>query len=952
MKMKILSFGIVILLLTNHILSFQPNRSKGSITHRDITRNGALQITYRIFQQIPNFEGKVLTPNSIPESKLTAERLFELYYGEMVSASKFSKAIDEIANANAFVDFQYFFSALRHFDSETLLEGKRKILELLTSVVQNIQQENFQSARKNAGRLLHTLQDFYSHSNWIELGFMEPNSNIIVPDRDIGTRAAKNERTCSDCGSDGCRNNILDNIKSRKILTTGYFSLSSINKPSGKCSHGGNFDFGRFRPAKGGINKDKFDSEHGFLHKKAANVATEATKQLFQRIRDAVGDKLFLRFLNIDSPSALTFVIDTTGSMRNDILAVKERTFSIIENTLGTTQQPSFYVLVPFNDPDFGPVIKTTNPDIFKQSIAALRAVGGGDFPEMSLHGLQLALTNSAPNSQIYVFTDAPAKDIELRNTILALIQQTRSQVYFFLTNVFARRRRSLSRRVKREAETGLALYRRLAAASGGDAVVITRSQLFELTSIIDDSTSGALVILLLMTSSLPRVENPITFSIDTALQNVTIYIRGNPSDVKLINPNGQNETIGKGSGNFSTTKIFGDLKVIRLQSPIDTGDWKLQLRSNTEYSVRITGQSLIDFNDDIVTTFEGPHPGLIVQTGRPNPDQNATLMVSVIGFPLFPNSSISELLLLDVNGGILQNGTILSETLAAETYLVEIESIPRVPYLVLLRGQDGMGNMFQRLSATLISSSRATLTVEDDEIVRLGQEFNVTITLKSEGPTAMYNLTVRDDQNFAQRIVPSSVTLQGNKSVAAVAYFIVPNGTATGTTITITIEATSTETDDFNYDVLHLTVRDQVEDVSSPNCTTTHLEYPCPPVPGANCSQETWRLEAVLSDSGTGITNIYSRLGNGTLETHELEMNRTAANYSASCCFPEVELVAVDGVGNIGKCVVRVELPTTPQPTTLPLTTPNSGAPLRSHPSYYREIASCLVLALLICFQ
>ncbi|XP_038670308.1 uncharacterized protein LOC119974976 [Scyliorhinus canicula] len=349
---------------------------------------------------------------------------------------------------------------------------------------------------------------------------------------------------------------------------------------------------------------------------------------------------------------------------------------------------------------------------------------------------------------------------------------------------------------------------------------------------------------------------------------------------------------------------------------------------------------------------FEGPHPGLTVQTGRPNPDRNATLMVSVIGLPLFPNSSISELLLVDVNGGTLQNGTILNETLSADTYLVEIESIPRVSFFILLRGQDGMGNMFQRLSTTLISSSRATFTVEDDEIVRSGQEFNVTVTLKLEGPPATYTLTVRDDLNFAQRIVPSSVTLRGNESVSAVAYFIVPNGTATGTTTTITIEATSTETNDFNYDVLYLTVRDQVEDLSSPNCTTTQLEYSCPPVPGANCSQETWRLEAVLSDSGSGITNIYSRLGNGTLETRELEMNRTAANYSASCCFPEVELVAVDRVGNVGKCVVRVELPTTPQPTTVPLTTLNSGAPLRSHPSYYREIASCLVFALLICFQ
>lgn len=39
---------------------------------------------------------------------------------------------------------------------------------------------------------------------------------------------------------------------------------------------------------------------------------------------------------------------------------------------------------------DFGPLMRTTDPDVFKAQINALSAAGGGDFPEMSLSGLQV----------------------------------------------------------------------------------------------------------------------------------------------------------------------------------------------------------------------------------------------------------------------------------------------------------------------------------------------------------------------------------------------------------------------------------------------------------------------------------------------------------------------------------------------------------------------------------
>lgn len=48
---------------------------------------------------------------------------------------------------------------------------------------------------------------------------------------------------------------------------------------------------------------------------------------------------------------SLCFVVDTTGSMSDDIASVKDTAFSIIDSKQGTEEMPWVYVLVPFNDP-------------------------------------------------------------------------------------------------------------------------------------------------------------------------------------------------------------------------------------------------------------------------------------------------------------------------------------------------------------------------------------------------------------------------------------------------------------------------------------------------------------------------------------------------------------------------------------------------------------------------
>lgn len=159
----------------------------------------------------------------------------------------------------------------------------------------------------------------------------------------------------------------------------------------GKCSHGGHFDQSGSQPPRGGINKDSTSpgfSPHHMLHLQAADVALLASIEAFSLLRSRLGDRGFSRWvalwrwgpcwvgvprergtqvrsppcgsdllhrlLDITPASSLSFVLDTTGSMGEEINAAKIQARHIVEQRQGSPMEPTLYVLVPFHDPGIG----------------------------------------------------------------------------------------------------------------------------------------------------------------------------------------------------------------------------------------------------------------------------------------------------------------------------------------------------------------------------------------------------------------------------------------------------------------------------------------------------------------------------------------------------------------------------------------------------------------------
>jgi hypothetical protein len=105
------------------------------------------------------------------------EDLDKSYFGVSAITVAMQRALEDIIEADAAVDDDQVTSA-KHFDGENAVAAQDLIALERKQIITALQKTPVNSvgaARQNLGMALHTIQDFYSHSNWVEMGNVGAN---------------------------------------------------------------------------------------------------------------------------------------------------------------------------------------------------------------------------------------------------------------------------------------------------------------------------------------------------------------------------------------------------------------------------------------------------------------------------------------------------------------------------------------------------------------------------------------------------------------------------------------------------------------------------------------------------------------------------------------------------------------------------------------------------------
>lgn len=195
-------------------------------------------------------------------------------------------AVNEIVDANWKTDLKESETKEAHFDSEVFPGGSERVKtlkeEVITLVTKAKDNNDLCKARQQVGRALHTVQDFYSHSNWVELGHSSPDINTKIGREKFEPSdfAAPETPTCPDDKA------ILRGAGLTQLTSGYYVSMAqACDLPKvGKCIHGWNSSIIGPKPCPG-LNKDNYP-RGGENFCKAKALAVEATKDFLSQIFD------------------------------------------------------------------------------------------------------------------------------------------------------------------------------------------------------------------------------------------------------------------------------------------------------------------------------------------------------------------------------------------------------------------------------------------------------------------------------------------------------------------------------------------------------------------------------------------------------------------------------------------------------------------------------------------
>ncbi len=644
-----------------------------------------------------------------------------------------------------------------HCDDELLPECTQRIITIKNAAISALTAAtpDGDEARRQVGRALHTLQDFFAHSNWINISGGDPGlgTNVI-------TRLAADSDTCergfSTLGSGTLAGFGLTNV------TTGYFSLV-LAPPEGKCNHGLGLD--------PGIHKDE-PSRNG--HAAARLAAVTATNNLIQQILSAPGisgNDRAIRAL-LDVRGAVGFIVDTTGSMGSVIAGVKSSIGRIVTTVASSPNPPDRYVLVDFNDPSVGTATVTASASVLLSAANSLFASGGGDCPELSMTGALRAVNASPDASQLYLFTDASAKDASLFGNVITQARAKQISISFLTFG---------------SCSPIDPAYYAIAAETGGQLYALsqTTAETEKIFALVNAYVVGTPKPVFIGKGNIGGARN-IDLAIDSAVSLQVSAAVDAGSTATVFDPSGRQLAAGQ-PGVTITTVSGGTLFSVAAPA---AGTWRVALAGAGVFDLAVTADSPIELNRFQFVENRGRdgHGGLFPVKSQPLAGVTQLSRATVLGSVGTANFSlVSEAGSLIAELPAVQGG----DSSAADEWTSSF-TLPTERFRVRVSGLDTAGRAYTRVYPQLFVGR--TVKVE-----ALGGGFGnfapglstvVRFLVTNLGAPDTFAITAADERSFIRAATPASATLATGASRTIDVPVIIPTTALVGTTNNISLNA------------------------------------------------------------------------------------------------------------------------------------------------------------------
>ncbi|XP_031557718.1 von Willebrand factor A domain-containing protein 7-like [Actinia tenebrosa] len=482
------------------------------------------------------------------------------------------------------------------------------------------------------------------------------------------------------------------------------------------------------------------------------------------RLKKEIGPDKFSKLLGVEDSKTLAFAIDDTGSMRNDIYAVKEIAKAIVR-TAGKTAEN--YILSVFNDPTTGPVLFKENGSEFIKELEKLIAHDGGDDPELTFKGM-LAAMEEEPNegSPVYVFTDATAKD-HTKDNIKTLIDYANGlnvNINFFTTSAAS----SFAPFVQVARETCGMILRLVDSSEIKKLESITKLSLRNSGVCVTDGNDGDD-----FDNKKRAVSRSKVILVDDSVKNMIISVSTqNPKPVIVLRDP---------SGTRFTGRKISLLRAAIYELIIPTpGRWTLSVAASAgkyHYLVRGSSDSNIDFDYYFVMlpTRKGRYP---IPINQPLAGQRANAIITVAGAERIQRNRLSVELIDSRNGRVLTTVAMTPRSSSKAHFVVSFTP-PSTPFKLRMKGRTKAGNVFERSSIKTIRATTALIRVyraKDGQLtIPRGRRMFVILLIFNVGPTETFDVSVNDPKQYATKRRKRHVKVNKNRSRRFSMWFTAP---------------------------------------------------------------------------------------------------------------------------------------------------------------------------------